>query len=149
MRSAAAGASPAALKVATRSRPARRPTPQSNTTCTTGGPPAALYSASKRRTLTRSMYSEGNGLLESMTADQAPETAAKWFAGQGDLTLVAVDAEAVGADLRWEPSRGGMLFPHLYAPLRMSAVRWSRPWEERRTSRHSGQTPVPDSSAKC
>ena len=68
-----------------------------------------------------------DGYIHFSTAAQAPETAARWFAGQRDLTLVAVDAEAVGADLRWEPSRGGALFPHLYAPLRMSAVRWSRP----------------------
>ena len=46
---------------------------------------------------------------------------------EGDLTLAAVDAEALGTDLRWEPSRGGALFPHLYAPLPMSAVVWSRP----------------------
>ena len=68
-----------------------------------------------------------DGYIHFSTAAQAPETAAKWFAGRRDLTLVAVDAESVGADLRWEPSRGGALFPHLYAPLRMSAVRWSRP----------------------
>lgn len=68
-----------------------------------------------------------DGYIHFSTVAQAPETAARWFAGQRDLTLVAVDAEAVGADLRWEPSRGGALFPHLYAPLRMSAVRWSRP----------------------
>jgi uncharacterized protein (DUF952 family) len=68
-----------------------------------------------------------DGYIHFSTVAQAPETAARWFAGQRDLTLVAVDAEAVGPDLRWEPSRGGALFPHLYAPLRMSAVRWSRP----------------------
>ena len=68
-----------------------------------------------------------DGYIHFSTAAQAPETAARWFAGRRDLTLVAVDADAVGADLRWEPSRGGALFPHLYAPLRMSAVRWSRP----------------------
>jgi uncharacterized protein (DUF952 family) len=68
-----------------------------------------------------------DGYIHFSTAAQAPETAAKWFAGRGDLTLVAVDAEALGADLRWERSRGGALFPHLYAPLPTSAVRWSRP----------------------
>jgi uncharacterized protein (DUF952 family) len=40
--------------------------------------------------------------------------------------LVAVDADALGSALRWEPSRGGDLFPHLYAPLPLSAVRWAR-----------------------
>ena len=68
-----------------------------------------------------------DGYIHFSTAAQAPETAAKWFAGREDLTLVAVDAEALGADLKWEPSRGGALFPHLYAPLPMSAVLWSRP----------------------
>ena len=68
-----------------------------------------------------------DGFIHFSTAEQAPETAAKWFAGRDDLTLAAVDAEALGADLRWEPSRGGALFPHLYAALPMSAVVWSRP----------------------
>jgi uncharacterized protein (DUF952 family) len=67
------------------------------------------------------------GFIHFSTAEQAPETAAKWFAGRGDLTLVALDAEALGDDLRWEPSRGGALFPHLYDVLPMSAVVWSRP----------------------
>ncbi len=68
-----------------------------------------------------------DGFIHFSTAEQAPETAAKWFAGRADLTLAAIDAEALGKDLRWEPSRGGALFPHLYAPLPMSAVVWSRP----------------------
>ncbi len=68
-----------------------------------------------------------DGYIHFSTSAQAPETAAKWFAGRDDLTLAAVDADALGAALRWEPSRGGALFPHLYAPLPMSAVVWSRP----------------------
>jgi uncharacterized protein (DUF952 family) len=68
-----------------------------------------------------------DGFIHFSTAMQAAETAAKWFAGRGDLTLAAIDAEALGKDLRWEPSRGGALFPHLYAALPMSAVVWSRP----------------------
>ena len=68
-----------------------------------------------------------DGFIHFSTAEQAPETAAKWFAGRDDLTLVALDAAALGGDLAWEPSRGGALFPHLYAPLPMSAVVWSRP----------------------
>jgi uncharacterized protein (DUF952 family) len=68
-----------------------------------------------------------DGFIHFSTAKQAPETAAKWFAGRGDLTLAAVNTEALGDDLRWEPSRGGALFPHLYAALPMSAVVWSRP----------------------
>jgi uncharacterized protein (DUF952 family) len=68
-----------------------------------------------------------DGYIHLSTAEQAPETAAKWFAARDDLTLVAVDATALGADLVWEPSRGGALFPHLYAALPLSAVIWSRP----------------------
>jgi uncharacterized protein (DUF952 family) len=68
-----------------------------------------------------------DGYIHLSTAEQAPETAAKWFAGRVDLTLVAVDAEALGAALRWEPSRGGALFPHLYGPLPMSAVVSAQP----------------------
>ena len=68
-----------------------------------------------------------DGFIHFSTADQAAGTAAKWFAGRTDLMLVAVDADALGAALKWEPSRDGALFPHLYAALPMSAVVWSRP----------------------
>ncbi len=68
-----------------------------------------------------------DGYIHFSTAAQAPETAARHFAGQGDLVLVAIDAGALGDGLRWEPSRGGDLFPHLYGPLRLDAVRWVRP----------------------
>jgi uncharacterized protein (DUF952 family) len=68
-----------------------------------------------------------DGYIHFSSAGQAPQTAAKWFAGRSDLTLVAVDANALGAELRWEPSRDGALFPHLYAPLPLSKVGWSRP----------------------
>jgi uncharacterized protein (DUF952 family) len=68
-----------------------------------------------------------DGYIHFSTAGQAPETAAKWFAGRDDLILAAVEAEALGPALRWEPSRGGALFPHLYAPLSLAAVAWTRP----------------------
>jgi len=58
-----------------------------------------------------------DGYIHFSTAEQAKETAARHFAGQRDLVLVAVDSETLGAVLQWEPSRGGALFPHLYAPL--------------------------------
>ena len=58
-----------------------------------------------------------DGFIHFSTAEQAAETAAKWFAGQRDLVLVAVDADALGDKLKWEPSRGGALFPHLYGEL--------------------------------
>lgn len=68
-----------------------------------------------------------DGYIHFSTADQARETAAKHFAGQDDLLLVAVETAALGEALRWEVSRGGALFPHLYAPLELAAVRWVRP----------------------
>ena len=68
-----------------------------------------------------------DGYIHFSTAEQVAETAGKWFAGRDALVLVAVDADALGEDLRWESSRGGALFPHLYATLPLSAVRWSRP----------------------
>lgn len=68
-----------------------------------------------------------DGYIHFSTAAQVQETARRHFAGQADLLLVAVDAAALGEALRWEPSRGGDLFPHLYAELPMSAVRWARP----------------------
>ena len=68
-----------------------------------------------------------DGFIHFSTTEQAAETASKWFAGQHDLVLVAVDADALGDKLKWEPSRGGALFPHLYGTLPLSAVRWVKP----------------------
>jgi len=64
-----------------------------------------------------------DGFIHFSTASQAAETAARHFSGQRDLLLVAVDAEALGAALHFEPSRGGDLFPHLYGDLPLDAVR--------------------------
>jgi uncharacterized protein (DUF952 family) len=58
-----------------------------------------------------------DGFIHFSTAAQAQETARRYFSNQTDLLIVGVEAEALGAALRWEPSRGGDLFPHLYAPL--------------------------------
>ena len=58
-----------------------------------------------------------DGYIHFSTAEQVRETAAKHFAGMDDLLLVGFDAERLGVALRWEPSRGGALFPHLYATL--------------------------------
>lgn len=64
-----------------------------------------------------------DGFIHFSTASQARETAAKHFAGQDDLVLVQIDAARLPAGaLKWEPSRGGALFPHLYAPLPASAA---------------------------
>ena len=77
-----------------------------------------------------------DGFIHFSTAAQAAETAAKWFAGRDDLTLAAIESGALGKALRWEPSRGGALFPHLYGPLPMSAVVWSRPLPLASDGRH-------------
>ena len=68
-----------------------------------------------------------DGYIHFSTADQLRETADKHFAGQDDLLLVAVDPAKLGAALRYEPSRGGALFPHLYASLSLAAVLWVKP----------------------
>ncbi|MFC0245034.1 DUF952 domain-containing protein [Falsochrobactrum ovis] len=63
-----------------------------------------------------------DGYIHFSTGEQVRETAAKHFAGQTDLLLVSVDAEKLGDKLLYEVSRGGALFPHLYAALPMDAV---------------------------
>lgn len=63
-----------------------------------------------------------DGYIHLSTAAQLTETVDKHFAGQTDLHIAAVDLEAMGEAVKWEESRGGQLFPHLYAPLPLSAV---------------------------
>ena len=68
-----------------------------------------------------------DGFIHFSTAAQLVGTLEKHFAGRSDLLLVAVNADALGEALKWEPSRGGELFPHLYAALPLAAVRWTKP----------------------
>ncbi|MGE3876305.1 MAG: DUF952 domain-containing protein [Parvibaculaceae bacterium] len=63
-----------------------------------------------------------DGYIHFSDARQVRETARRHFAGRHGLVLLAVAAEALGADLRWEKSRGGDLFPHLHAPLAVRHV---------------------------
>ncbi|MDP4002537.1 DUF952 domain-containing protein [Methylobacterium sp. NEAU K] len=63
-----------------------------------------------------------DGFIHFSTAAQAAETAARHFSGQPDLLLVAVEADRLGPGLRYEPSRGGDLFPHLYGELPLASV---------------------------
>lgn len=63
-----------------------------------------------------------DGFIHFSSATQVRETAARHFAGQPDLLLISVNVETLGDALRWEVSRGGELFPHLYGPLSLSAV---------------------------
>ena len=68
-----------------------------------------------------------DGYVHFSTAAQAAETAAKQFAGEEGLVLLALESEALAPDLKWEPSRGGQLFPHLYRELRLSDILWDAP----------------------
>lgn len=69
-----------------------------------------------------------DGYIHFSTADQVAETAAKHFANEDGLMIVAFDTEALGDTLRWEPSRGGALFPHLYRKLDATDVVWAKPY---------------------
>ncbi|RWD63535.1 MAG: DUF952 domain-containing protein [Mesorhizobium sp.] len=68
-----------------------------------------------------------DGFIHFSTAAQVRETAARHFAGQTDLILIAIDEAKLGDALKYEVSRGGALFPHLYAALELDAVVWARP----------------------
>jgi uncharacterized protein (DUF952 family) len=68
-----------------------------------------------------------DGYIHLSAQPQLAETARRYFAGQGDLVLIAFDATRLGAALRWDPSRGGDLFPHLYADLPTALALWVKP----------------------
>lgn len=68
-----------------------------------------------------------DGYIHMSAPDQLAETARKHFAGQADLVLVTLDTDELG-DVRWEPSRGGALFPHLYGPLDPALAVAERPF---------------------
>jgi uncharacterized protein (DUF952 family) len=70
-----------------------------------------------------------DGFIHLSAADQLEGILAKHFAGQDGLMLLAVDPARLGPHLKWEASRGGALFPHLYAPLDLSALLWAEPLE--------------------
>jgi uncharacterized protein (DUF952 family) len=85
--------------------------------------PAALWREAERAgRFDGSPVDLEDGFIHFSTAAQVRETAAKHFAGQRDLLLVRVKAASLGASLRWEPARGGALFPHLYGPLDLALV---------------------------
>jgi len=102
------------------------------------GPPKTVY-----RLLSRAAWQQAraagsflgsehdlrDGFIHFSTAQQVAETAARHYAGLTDLLLLEVSADALGADLRWEASRGGALFPHLYGSLPLSAVTRVEPLE--------------------
>ena len=75
---------------------------------------------------TGSAVDHKDGFIHFSTAAQVIETAARHFARESDLVLVAFDADRMGRDLKWEPSRGGALFPHLYREARLDEVVWDK-----------------------
>ena len=106
--------------------------------------PAALWREAERAgTFDGAPIDLADGFIHFSAADQLVETAAKHFAGQRDLVLLAVDPARLGNALRWEPSRGGALFPHLYAALSVAAVLWVKPLPLNADARHdvAGQLP--------
>jgi uncharacterized protein (DUF952 family) len=89
---------------------------------------AELWREAERAGLFRGApLDERDGFIHFSTAAQVAETAAKHFAGITGQVLVAVDAGLLSERLKWEPSRGGDLFPHLYGALSLEAVRWAVP----------------------
>jgi uncharacterized protein (DUF952 family) len=85
--------------------------------------PAALWRDAEHDGVLRGAPVDlADGYIHFSTGAQVADTAARHFAGQDDLVLVAVDADALGDALKWEPSRGGALFPHLYGDLPLTAV---------------------------
>jgi uncharacterized protein (DUF952 family) len=85
---------------------------------------AALLEARGARRFEGSADDARDGFIHLSAASQIAGTLATHFAGQNDLVLIAVDAEQLGDRLKWETSRGGALFPHLYGPLELCHVLW-------------------------
>jgi len=85
-------------------------------------PEAALQEARRCGRFEGSADDARDGFIHLSAASQVAGTLAKYFAGQRGLVLLAVDPERLGERLRWETSRGGELFPHLYGPLELEHV---------------------------
>lgn len=85
--------------------------------------PASLWREAERTGVFRGAPVDlADRYIHFSTMTQLEETAAKHFAGQNDLLLVRVEADRLGGKLKWEPSRGGALFPHLHAELSLSDI---------------------------
>ncbi len=93
--------------------------------------------AERRGAYAGSTQDAADGFIHFSTAAQIVESAARHRAGQDDLVLLAVDPQALGEALRWEPSRRGELFPHLYGVLRPEAVIWQAPLRLGPDGRHA------------
>jgi len=77
-----------------------------------------------------------DGFIHFSTAAQLAGTLARHFAGRDGLVLIAVEADGLGEALKWEASRGGDLFPHLYGALPVSAALWTKPLSLDANGRH-------------
>ena len=77
-----------------------------------------------------------DGFIHLSSGRQVGDTAAKHCAGQSDLVLIAIDTDLLGGALKWEPSRGGDLVPHLYDNRPVAAVSWARPLPTGADGRH-------------
>ena len=84
--------------------------------------PAEWVDAQARKVFSGSPDDLRDGFIHFSTREQLEETIARHFAGERELVVLEVDAAALGDELKWEPSRGGALFPHLYGELPLSAV---------------------------
>jgi uncharacterized protein (DUF952 family) len=85
--------------------------------------PASAWREAERQGVYRGSAADArDGFIHFSTASQVAGTASKHFAGQSDLFLIEVDADALGEALRWERSRNDELFPHLYGELDLGAV---------------------------
>jgi uncharacterized protein (DUF952 family) len=87
----------------------------------------AWLAASAQERFDGSPVDLADGFIHFSTAEQVQETACRHFNGVADLMLLAVETEALGVPVTWEPSRGGDLFPHLYGAMPVSAVISARP----------------------
>ena len=90
--------------------------------------PAAEWEAAERDgVFAGSALDRKDGFIHFSTAEQVMGTLERYFAGAGELVLVAVDPDLLGPALKYEPSRGGALFPHLYGTLTLTLIAWAKP----------------------
>lgn len=99
--------------------------------------PASLWQAAEDAGIFRGAGADlADGFIHFSTADQVKETAERHFAGVAGLVLVALDDLSLGAELRYEPARGGALFPHLHGPLDPALALWVKPLPVGADGRH-------------
>ncbi len=78
-----------------------------------------------------------DGFIHFSTQQQLQATLDKHYKGKSNLLLIALNSEILGLNLKWEPSRGGDLFPHLYAPLPTTHIMWEKPIIQNDNGTHS------------